>query len=239
MKLLDPTFLCLSLLSASAAASQNADRMNILDRAGLKARLTPKSTTGDLPTPNASQVLTIITPSPSASPVTITAQSQRVKSYIPTLTYCHLGATPFPIASASGLKADTSNGTTAAENPGPALNCTTLYSTTVTPICHTTLHPVGAGPITVTDCSKSITFSTDHALQSYTNENSAQCTLMTTNYIANWAQLTTDGLPQGTITADICSSNGCSRHYERWHAEPVKASDLTTYTIQYHSMATG
>ena len=109
-------------------------------------------------------VLTYITPSPSASPVAVTSQSQIVTSYVPQFTLCELPPIEYFSVSPPSLSAHPS--TAPYQNysvsipPGRG-NCTTIYSPTITMVCATTLTAL-LDKITVSECPQDITFSTEY-----------------------------------------------------------------------------
>ncbi len=191
------------LVAHTIAAPQREDVPNLGQerRAALKKlRLVPRTASTStvfenyetlLPTSTIT-VLTFITPSPSADPIPITAQSQLVTSYIPQPTDCPpstiaslLSAPSATSTAASNLNASTS--IAAATISGSPIKrqfssadypfyfnfslpdstfsaplSCTSYIPAITPICHTTLSPLAASPILVTACDQSVTFSTDH-----------------------------------------------------------------------------
>jgi hypothetical protein len=111
-------------------------------------------------------VLTYVTPSPGASPVPVTKQSQLVGSYIAQYTLCELP----PI----GWVPVSRNGTDVTANPTatpytsysvtiPPGNgtCTTIYKPTMTQVCATTLTAL-AEQYTVTNCHQDLTFSSEY-----------------------------------------------------------------------------
>lgn len=175
--------------------------------------------TVNLTPPRTNTIVSIVTPSPSATPVTVTQQSQLVKSYIATLTSC----TVKDIATVS------------------VIDCTTFYSTTLTPICHTTLHPLGNVPVIVSDCAQHLTFSSEQGLSTRVDQPSAQCALATTIYVAKWDQFTDHDVPQGTITAKVCgtASNDCTTSYESWRRKSLEATKTSLVTMQWDSVVTG
>lgn len=105
------------------------------------------------------QVLAFITPSPGASPIPISTQSQEVTSYVPQFTLCELP----PVAEV--LVTPISTTTTAPYKnftvsiPSGNGTCTTIYSPTVTKVCATILTGL-AEKYTVSECEQEITFST-------------------------------------------------------------------------------
>lgn len=87
------------------------------------------------------QILTYVTPSPGASPVAVTSQSQIVASYVPQFTLCELP----PIEFFPTTLAPSARPTTAPYHnysisiPSGSGTCTTIYSSTDTMVCATVL----------------------------------------------------------------------------------------------------
>ena len=132
------------------------------------------------PPPLPSGVLTIVTIE-FGPPVTVTSQRQLVPSYVPVLTICPLGAAAS--SSASAIPSGFSNSTDLAQqleaalppsvpympvvakrhllprDQGTSSECSTSFSSTLTPICATTLSPLAAPVIPVTECDQNVTFS--------------------------------------------------------------------------------
>ena len=114
-------------------------------------------------TTSAPNVLNYITPSPGASPVAVTAQSQIVTSYIPQYTLCELPPIEFfsisPVPSAVATTAPYRNySISIPEGNG---TCTTIYEPTITMVCATTLTGL-VERWTVSNCAQDLTFSTDY-----------------------------------------------------------------------------
>lgn len=105
-------------------------------------------------------VLTVITPFPGASPVSVTSQSQVVTSYIPQFTICELPPLEFfsftPLPSLRPTTAPYRNYSMSI--PSGNGTCTTLYSQTQTTVCATTLSDL-VTTYPVTNCEQEITFS--------------------------------------------------------------------------------
>ncbi|KAK3072720.1 hypothetical protein LTR53_006302 [Teratosphaeriaceae sp. CCFEE 6253] len=117
-------------------------------------------TTSESTTSSSVRVLTMITPSPGASPIAVTEQSQLVTSYVPQFTLCELPPLAFlPTTPVPSLKPSTApyHNYSISTPPGNG-TCTTIYSQTATMVCDTTL----SGLVTtypVTNCAQEITFS--------------------------------------------------------------------------------
>jgi hypothetical protein len=108
-------------------------------------------------------VLTYITPSPSASPVGVTSQSQIVTSFVPQFTLCELPFVEFFSISTPRISA---NPTTAPYKnvsvslPSGTGECTTIYSPTITMVCATVITAL-VDKYTVSECPQEITFSAE------------------------------------------------------------------------------
>ncbi|KAK3711867.1 hypothetical protein LTR37_009385 [Vermiconidia calcicola] len=113
---------------------------------------------------NVEGVLTYITPSPGATPVAVTEQSQIVTSYIPQFTLCDLP--PVGFVSISPLPLSARPTTAPYHNysviiPTGTGECTTIYDPTITMVCATTLTAL-VDRYTVTNCNQDLTFSTEY-----------------------------------------------------------------------------
>ena len=109
-------------------------------------------------------VLKYITPSPGASPVAVTEQSQIVTSYVPEYTLCELPPLEFyPITPSAVSAQQTTIPYTNYSISTPSGNgtCTTMYSPTITMVCATTLTAL-ATQYTVSQCPQYVTFSTEY-----------------------------------------------------------------------------
>jgi hypothetical protein len=100
----------------------------------------------------------IVFPSPNASPIEITTQSQVITSYMPEMTWCVAPAIfLYPVTGPPY-----SNGSTSyrqsVEGTG---KCETVFAPVKTTICATTLTGLGSR-ISVTKCDQEITFSTEY-----------------------------------------------------------------------------
>jgi hypothetical protein len=114
-------------------------------------------------TTSAPQILTFITPSPGASPVAITEESQIVTSYVAQFTLCELPPKAFfPVTLSPSTIATTApyRNYSISIPPGNG-TCTTIYSPTRTMVCATTLTGL-VQKYTVTNCAQDITFSTEY-----------------------------------------------------------------------------
>lgn len=113
---------------------------------------------------DSAQVLTYITPSPGASPIAVTKQSQLVGSFVPEFTLCELPPIAFynitwPPTSARATGAPYQNYSISESIPSGNGTCTTVYSPTMTMVCATTLTAL-ADKYTVSQCHEDLTFST-------------------------------------------------------------------------------
>ncbi|KAK3702127.1 hypothetical protein LTR37_015102 [Vermiconidia calcicola] len=109
-------------------------------------------------------VLTYITPSPGATPVAVTEQSQIVTSYIPQFTLCDLP--PVGFVSISPLPLSARPTTAPYHNYSVMIRtgtgeCTVIYDPTITMVCATTLTAL-VDKYTVTNCHQDLTFSTEY-----------------------------------------------------------------------------
>jgi hypothetical protein len=166
------------------------------------------------------KVLTYLTPSPSANRIPITAQFQRVTSYVPKITICALPPVVQVFGSFSNLNPTRTHppylNQSAIVPTGPG-TCLTSYSPTVTPICHTTLYGL-ASKFTVSDCTQEITFSTDVNYQLHLITPSVSLMrratptpyvqTQNTYYVALWDELTKPGVPPSQVEQKICRTHG-------------------------------
>lgn len=204
-------------------------------------------------------ILTIITPSPGASPVEVTKQSQIVTSYIPEFTLCDLP----PIAFNHVSRPTTIPSTAPFQNYSTSIppsngTCTTMYKTTATMVCAATLSDLTT-TYTVTKCPQEITFSTQYGYVLATPTASANLTgnstttpygnstalitaapsirTLTTYFIAPWQELTTAGPPQD-VDLKVCATlaNGtenCIREYQVWKTSLLTLTSTSTRSINF------
>ncbi|CZT15040.1 uncharacterized protein RCC_00950 [Ramularia collo-cygni] len=112
-------------------------------------------------TTSAPEILTFITPSPGASPVAITEESQIVTSFVPQYTLCELPPKAFfPVTPLTSATSAPYRNYSISIPPGSG-TCTTIYSPTRTMVCATTLTGL-VQKYTVTNCAQDITFSTEY-----------------------------------------------------------------------------
>lgn len=119
--------------------------------------------TGIVATTPAPKALTFITPSPGASPIAVTEQSQIVTSYVPEFTLCELPPKAFfPVTLNPSTVATTAPFRNySASIPSGSGTCTTIFSPTETMVCATTLTGL-VQKYTVSNCAQDITFSTEY-----------------------------------------------------------------------------
>ncbi|KAK5113143.1 hypothetical protein LTR85_010961 [Meristemomyces frigidus] len=139
-----------------------------------------------------SGVLALITPSPGASPVAVTKQSQIVTTYVPQFTLCELPPIEFfsasPMPSASRPTTAPYRNYSISIPPGNG-TCTTIYSQTETMVCDTTLTDL-VTTYPVTNCAQEITFSSQYGYQ-----------LVTPTPMSNLTVNATYPLPNGTYAS--------------------------------------
>lgn len=192
-------------------------------------------------------ILTYITPSPFASPVAITSQSQAVESFLPLLTFCAMPPLTLVSGSWISVAAPASYLNTSLATPTRTSSCDTSYIPTQTVVCATTLTGL-ATKITVTACEQNITFSSQFG---YTFETplpsigAANLSIsptptirnLTTYYVASWQDLVaTPGVAPQDVDIKICStySNGstiCEVEYQEWRVEIVTITTTTTSSV--------
>lgn len=210
-------------------------------------------------------VLAIITPSPGASPVQVTKQSQIVTSYIPEYTLCDLP----PVGFFHVSRPSTIPSTAPFQNysvtipPGNG-SCTTIFKETATMVCATTLTDLTT-TYPVTKCAQDITFSTEYdfvlvtptahanstgnwTASTYSNSSAlvtpAPSIRRLTRYLlAPWQQLTTAGPPQD-VDIKVCAklSNGtenCIREYQVWKTSLVTTNETSTTSVNFTTEIAG
>jgi hypothetical protein len=186
-------------------------------------------------------IITIVTPSPGAQPITITSQGELVTTWSPYYSLCPLvrsGSTP-PFSNSSPKS------TASSWDPS---DCSTAYTPIVTPICNTVLTGF-ATFATITNCSQSLTFSSDvsFSLQSGVATSvsggvftaSPWVQAITTFYIALWSELTSGAVPS-TVEAAACSADSegasttCVDSMETWAVSNVT---ITQNTLMHVTIA--
>ncbi|KAF2839171.1 hypothetical protein M501DRAFT_1057462 [Patellaria atrata CBS 101060] len=190
------------------------------------------------------------TPSPSATPIPITQQSQVETSFIPQITMCVLP----PIAFFEGSFVNTNTMGSPYLNysmsiPDVPGTCTTVYTSTSTTLCATVLSGLISRE-TVSDCDQTITFSSQYGYWLETPSRAQNWPMDTitpmltihtliTYYMAPWQELTT-AAPPTDVSAKICDkpmdgTQTCVSQREVWEVQMVTLTsvyaseiDLTT-----------
>lgn len=210
-------------------------------------------------------VLTTIFPSPGASPVLVTEQSQLVSSYVPQFTLCELPPIEFfPVTLAPSATPTTApyQNYSIYIPPGNG-SCTTIYSPTQTMVCATVLSDLTT-TYTVSQCAQDITFSTQYGYSlvtptqtttpiaigasSETNPSALvtaapSIQTLTTYYLAPWQELTSAG-PPGDVDYKICETfeNGtvsCILEYYLWRTSSLTLTGTTTTSINFTTTIPG
>lgn len=210
-------------------------------------------------------ILTIITPSPGASPVTVTKQSQIVTSFIPQFTLCDLPPVGFlPVSRPTTIPSTAPFRNFTMTIPPGNGSCTTLYSPTATMVCATNLSDLTT-TYTVSTCPQDITFSTQFGYVLATPTAAANLTAnsttgaygnssalitaapsirtLTTYFIAPWQQLTTAGPPED-VDLKVCAilANGtenCIREYQIWKTSLLTINATSTVSVNFSTTIAG
>ena len=210
-------------------------------------------------------VLTVITPSPGASPVEVTSQSQIVTTYIPQFTLCDLPPVGFfPLSRPTTIPSTAPYRNYSMTIPPGNGTCTTIYETTATMVCATVLSDLITS-YTVTKCPQDITFSTQLGYVLATPSATANTTAryptgtygnssalitpgpviktLTTYFIAPWQQLTTAGPPED-VDLKVCATlaNGtenCIREYQIWKTSLVTVNATSTLSVNFSTTIAG
>ncbi|KAF2235365.1 hypothetical protein EV356DRAFT_124781 [Viridothelium virens] len=217
---------------------------------------------------SASNVLATFTPSPSASPIQITQQSQVVTTFVPQFTLCELPPIAFfPVSvtnsgSIGPQLLNLSTGYSVSIPPGNG-TCSTFLSPTQTTVCATTLTGL-ATTYPVTDCAQQITFSsqlgytlvtptatpTNGSIAAGNYSNSSLITpassiqTLTTYYLAPWQELTSAGTPPADVDVKICSAalgdtNECLSEHETWVTQLTTIASTITSSINFTATLPG
>ncbi|THY28302.1 hypothetical protein D6D01_03919 [Aureobasidium pullulans] len=207
----------------------------------------------------AGSALTYITPSPGASPIPVTQQSQLVSSNLPIFTLCALPPEAFfPITATPTQTTAPYKNYSISIPPGPG-TCTTIYSPTVTMVCATILTGIDR-MYSVTQCGQDITFSSDFGyvlatpsptLRTATDSSGTAALItpaltvqaLTTYYVATWAELTSAG-PPTNVDRKICATyaNGteeCVVEYYVWKTSLVTIPTSTVTSINLTTTVAG
>lgn len=249
------TLLAISRLP-SILARYNGFRHEAMD-ASKKAqakRLEPlivnQTITEQCPEPTSTRSIhSIIFPSPDASPVEVTAQSQVVTSFFPEMTWCvgHPVAL-IPISGSPYLNQSLEYSTSMS---GTSL-CETVYVPTATTVCATTLTGI-ASKVTVSECDQEITFSSECG---YTLETPTPVTTnhsmitpaptvkrMMTYWLAPWQSLTAGETPSD-VDIKVCTiledgNMECIRYQEVWEVVLVTSTITTSREISLTTTVSG
>lgn len=247
-------FLPLSAILGDAAAALHPFRHEAIE---FRRRQADASNDSLLQSSTAGSVLTYITPSPGASPIAITRQSQLVSSDVLIFTLCALPPEAFFPATATQTTAPYQNYSISIP-PGPG-TCTTIYSPTVTEVCATTLTGIDR-LYPVTACDQEITFSSDFGyiletptptLSNATDASGSAALItpaptvqpLTTYYVAPWTGLTSAGSPSD-VDKKICATfpNGteeCVVEYYVWKTSLVTIPTSTVTSINLTTVVAG
>lgn len=191
------------------------------------------------------ETYTVITPSPAASPIAITSQSQIITTYVPVMTLCPPSGQMRRRQEGDNVPTSMppyANVTAAPFRNGTATGCITAFQASRTAICHTTINGL-ATKYTVTDCTQDVTFSTDYGYSPVTAApadvtlTSPSCAFetVTTYYQAPWDQLT-DGKTPSDVVGKVCSpvagsSQQCIDIYQAWSTVPVPVTAASTTPV--------
>jgi hypothetical protein len=204
-------------------------------------------------------VLTIITPSPGAVPVPVTEQSQIVTTYIPQFTLCDLPPVGFfPVPRPTTISSDAPFRNISVTIPPGNGKCETIYKTTATMVCATTLSDLTT-TYTISKCPQDVTFSTQYGYVLVTPTATANLTgnstygamitpapsirTLTTFFLAPWQQLTTAG-PPGDVDLKVCATlaNGtvnCVREYQIWKTSLLTINASSTISVNFSTTIAG
>ncbi|KAF2735551.1 hypothetical protein EJ04DRAFT_491405 [Polyplosphaeria fusca] len=229
--------------------------VNAVERFPPLEPLTVNYTVADqCPTPTSTQpeILSVVFPSPDASPIEVTVQSQVLTSYIPALTWC--------VGPPMGLDAISTMGP-------PYLNlskilyettiagtgsCETAYVATKTTVCATTLTGLGS-KVLITDCQQEVTFSSEcgFTLETPTPTVSNWSLItpaptvksMMTYWIAPWESLTAGETPSD-VDIKICTlmdneEMGCISYQEVWEVVVVTSTITTQRQVDLTTTISG
>jgi len=204
--------------------------------------------TEQCPTPTRS-IYSLVFPSPDASAVEVTAQSQVITTFLPEMTWCvgpPVGLVPASVP--PYLNQSTEYKTTI----GGTGYCETVYVPTETTVCATTLTGI-ASKVTVSECDQEITFSSEcgFTLQTPTpvTTNSSLITpaptvkRMMTYWLAPWQSLTAGDTPSD-VDIKICTLGDdenmeCIRYQEVWEVVVITNTITTSRDVQLTTTVTG
>ncbi|CAD0091382.1 unnamed protein product [Aureobasidium vineae] len=254
------SFVC-CLLPLSATLGDAAAALHPFRHEAIEVRRRQADASNDalLQSSTAGSVLTYITPSPGASPIPVTQQSQLVSSNMPIFTLCALPPEAFFPATVTPTQTTAPyRNYSISITPGPG-TCTTIYSPTVTMVCATTLTGIDR-MYPVTACGQDITFSSDFGYvlktpsPTLSNATDAKNTAvlitptptvqpLTTYYVAPWTELTSAG-PPTDVDKKICATypNGteeCVVEYYVWKTSLVTIPMSTVTSINLTTTVAG
>ena len=201
---------------------------------------------------------TTITPSPSAIPIEITAQSQVVTTYFEEAIWCVGPAVYYSMYPGAPFYNGSANGTQIVEGTG---SCSTIYSAAPTTVCATTLTGL-ASRVTVTECEQEVSFSSENGFTMVTPAPSTVWTSvgdvsgasgsaspvtitaaptlqrLVTYWLAPWQALTAGGVPS-SVDVKICTLDAptqdrrtCQRYREVWEVVVVTSTLTTSQAVE-------
>ncbi|KAJ4358549.1 uncharacterized protein N0V89_003133 [Didymosphaeria variabile] len=226
------------------ASDQHYERVEKLD-----PLIFDRTISEQCPVPTRS-IYSLLYPSPDASAIEITSQSQVVTSYLPEMTWC-VGP---PVAFAPvTTKAPYLNHSTEYEVVSAGTGrCETVYVPTEATVCATTLTGI-ASKIIVSECDQEITFSSECG---FTLETPSPVTSnlslitpaptvkrMTTYWVAPWQSLTAGEAPS-EVDIKVCTvqedeSLECIHYQEVWEVVVVTKTFTTHRNVQLTTTVTG
>ena len=193
-----------------------------------------------------------------AVPIRITKQMQYVTSYNPIVTICPLAGQPLPIQPSLPLPG-LPNGTNPtllstgilprspdlvgkavlARQVANVTTCETFWEPIPTPICHTTLSPLAAPLIVVSECHQSVTFSSQFGYVLASGISAP--TVVTTYYVAPWSELHPGSVPTKSVVAKVCSSGrrDCTTKKEKWDMQLSEYTEVARKTVLVHVTIVG
>ena len=151
----------------------------------------------DAPEQTATPTFATFYPTSDASATPITEQGQLVTTYSPT-TQCDAGPSP---------------------TDGAEPSCTVSLVPGVTPVCATTLEPLGAEPIPITKCDQYVTYSSQHGYELAAAQPTADAAAppavqeihtFTTYYAAVWTDVMPGVKPTAGIEVVCSGTNDCT-----------------------------
>ena len=233
-------FSIISYIQTSQCAHHSNDRDSVLRRRAIPAAAAAANqstaySSNDCTSTTSATTYTLFTPSASARPTPITSQFQVVTSYVSEFVLCPLTST----RSGPSPQIQTAPGTQTFSNTS-LIQCSTFYSPTVTPICHSTLIVPGGFPLVVTECEQNITFSTRDGYASVSDSGQK----VVTRFVAPWEALTT-GVPQGLVEVNVCEDNkesedgGCATRYESWSVGLNNMLETVTNMVDFSTVING